>query len=107
MFPELSLQILREDETDSSYELRNGLKTMRIHFVVGADERFLPTALASMVCKLVRELLNERMNEYFTSLNPSLRPTAGYWQDGQRFIEDIKTHLPNVRYDRLQLIRIK
>lgn len=107
MFPESDLQILREDETDSSYELKSNGKTMRIHFVVGADERFLPVALASMACKYVRELLNERMNEYFIELNPSLRPTAGYWQDGQRFIEDLKTHLPNVQYDAQQLIRIK
>ena len=107
MFPELELTVLREDENDSSYELRGGGKTMRIHFVVGADERFLPVALASMVCKYVRELLNERMNHYFVGLNPAMRPTAGYWEDGQRFVADLKTSLPHVKYDTHQLIRVK
>ena len=107
MFPELSLSVLQEDDNDSSYELKGGDKTMRIHFVVGADERFLPVSLASMVCKYVRELLNARMNEYFVSFNPELRPTAGYWKDGKRFVEDLKTHLPKLSYDRHQLIRIK
>jgi ribonuclease HII len=107
MFPELELTVLREDENDSSYELRGNGKTMRIHFVVEADERFLPVALASMVCKYVRELLNERMNHYFVSMNPAIEPTAGYWEDGQRFVADLKTHLPNVRYDKHQMIRIK
>jgi ribonuclease HII len=107
MFPELALQVLQEDDNDSSYELKDGHKTMRIHFVVGADERFLPAALGSMVCKYVRELLNGRMNEYFIGFNPSLRPTAGYWKDGQRFVEDLKKHLPDTKYDRHQLIRIR
>jgi ribonuclease HII len=105
MFPELELQVLREDSSDSSYELRDKDKMMRLHFVVGADERFLPVALASMVCKYVRELLNEQMNNYFLSFNPALRPTAGYWKDGLRFVEDIKKHIPNLSYDRHQLIR--
>ena len=34
-----------------------------------------------------------------------LKPTAGYWKDGLRFIEDIKTNLPNVSFDSEQLIR--
>jgi ribonuclease HII len=107
MFPEMQLKVLLETDNDSSYELIAGAKTIKIHFVVGADERFLPVALASMVCKYVRELLNERMNEYFVNFNPALKPTAGYWKDGQRFIKDLQKHAPHAKYEKHQLIRVK
>lgn len=105
MFGDMELKILRESPATSSYELQAGGKTMRVHFVVGADGRFLPVSLASMVSKYLRELLVGSINRYFAGFGADLKPTAGYWKDGLRFIEDIKTKLPQVRYDRDQLIR--
>ena len=115
MFPDTDLRILRESQTDSSYELKtNGKsarrtadKCMRLHFVVRADDNFLPVSLASMVSKYVRELLVYNMNRYFVGFCPDLKPTAGYWKDGLRFIQDIKTNLPHVKYDQNQLIRCR
>ena len=105
MFPDASLAVLRQDEDDSSYEMTIGKKTMRLHFVVGADERFLPVSLASMVCKYVREMLNECMNDYYLDLYPGLKSTAGYWKDGLRFIEDLKK--TGHQIDHAKMIRIK
>jgi ribonuclease HII len=105
MFPDTDLRILRESQTDSSYELKTDGKYMRLHFVVGADDNFLPVSLASMVSKYVRELLVYNMNRYFVGFFPDLKPTAGYWKDGLRFIQDLKTNLPHVKYDQNQLIR--
>jgi len=105
MFGDMELKIIRESPATSSYELRAGPKAMRVHFVVGADGRFLPVSMASMISKYIRELLVENINRYFIGLSSDLKPTAGYWQDGLRFIEDIKTCLPDVRYDSNQLIR--
>ncbi|MBN2592352.1 MAG: hypothetical protein JXA81_02510, partial [Sedimentisphaerales bacterium] len=51
MFSDMELKILRESPATSSYELQAGGKAMRVHFVVGADGRFLPVSLASMVSK--------------------------------------------------------
>jgi ribonuclease HII len=107
MFPETDLTVIRQDSEDSSYELKSGDKTMRIHFVVGADDRFMPVSLASMVCKYVREILNECMNEHFLKLCPELKPTAGYWKDGTRFVEDLKKSLPDFASHSHKLIRIK
>jgi len=87
--------------------LETGGKQMRLHFVVGADSHYLPVSLASMVSKYIRELLIGRMNCYFAGFHPALRPTAGYWKDGLRFIEDIKTHLPDLQIDTNQLIRCR
>jgi ribonuclease HII len=106
MFPDMELKILREGSATSSYELNSNGRQMRLHFVVGADRRFLPAALASMVSKYVRELLVDNMNRYFTELIPELKPTAGYWKDGLRFIEDLKK-APHVTFDSSQLVRLR
>ncbi len=105
MFGDMELTIVREDDNLSSYELIGGGKTMRIHFPVGAEMRCLPVALASMTSKYIREVLNASMNQYFCRECRQLRPTAGYWQDGQRFIRDLETHRPDFPWSRELLIR--
>lgn len=107
MFSDMELKILRESPADSSYELRAGGKGMRLHFVVGADERFLPVSLASMVSKYLRELLVHNINRYFAGFHSDLKPTAGYWKDGLRFIEDLKTNIPGLQVDMEQLVRCR
>ncbi|HUT30799.1 MAG TPA: hypothetical protein VMX13_13485 [Sedimentisphaerales bacterium] len=107
MFPDMELRILCESASTSSYELKEGGRKMRLHFVVGADERFLPVSLASMVSKYLRELLVANINRYFRGFHAGLRPTAGYWKDGLRFIEDLKRNLPHVQFDSNQLIRCR
>ena len=105
MFPEMELAIITETPKVSSYELIGGNRRMRVHFTVGADIRFLPVSLASMVSKYVRELLMENINLYFRGFYADLKPTAGYWTDGLRFIEDLKNKVGHVSYEREQLIR--
>ena len=105
MFGNTEMKILCESPADSSYEMRAGGKSMRLHFVVGADERFLPVSLASMVSKYLRELLVHNMNRYFIGFHSDLKPTAGYWKDGLRFIEDVKTNIPDLSVDMEQLVR--
>lgn len=107
MFADADLAILHESPAASSYELRSADKKVRLHFVVGADERFLPVSLASMVSKYLRELLVDSINRYFTGFWPDLRPTAGYWKDGLRFVKDLKTSIPHVEYDTSRLIRCR
>jgi ribonuclease HII len=107
MFDGLELRILCENPTTSSYELQQAGKRMRVHFVVGADGRFLPVSLASMVSKYLRELLISNINRYFAGFGTDLKPTAGYWKDGLRFIEEIKTTLPHVKFDSHQLVRCR
>jgi len=107
MFDGLELTILKETPANSSYELRANGKKMRLHFTVGADERFLPVSLASMISKYVRELLVANINNYFLNRCSDLKPTAGYWKDGLRFIEEIRTNIPCVDYDSNQLIRCR
>jgi len=107
MFPGMELKILHESPKTSSYELKADGKQMRLHFVIGADEQFLPVSLASMVSKYLRELLVDNINRYFVGFHADLRPTAGYWKDGLRFIQDLKANIPHVQFDSNQLIRCR
>jgi hypothetical protein len=107
MFPDMELRVIHEDDLRSSYELGNKKRRVRAHFVVGADDKYLPVSLASMASKYIRELLVENINRYFVGLSSQVKPTAGYWKDGLRFINDIKTHIPNVKFDANQLIRCR
>jgi len=107
LFDGADLKILREDQDVSSYELMLDGRKVRIYFMVGADNKYLQVSLASMACKYLREVLVDNINNYFLSFNPAIKPTAGYWQDGLRFIKDIKTHIPNITYDSNQLIRCR
>ena len=107
MFPQMELKILKENDKLSSYELTSPDKIARLHFVVRADDNHLPAALASMTSKYLRELLIQRINAYFASHCAELKPTAGYWKDGSRFIEDLKKYIPNLEYNQQQLIRCR
>jgi len=107
MFPDMELKILCESPAASSYELQANSRVMRLHFVTAADQKFLPVSLASMLSKYLRQLLVESINRYFAGFHAELKPTAGYWKDGLRFIEDLKMNIPHVRYDSNQLIRCR
>lgn len=106
-FPEMELRIIQESEPRSAYLLRGRSRVVHVSFEVSADERYLPVSLASMVSKYVRELLMDSMNRYFAGMSPDLKPTAGYWQDGLRFLQDVQQHLPDFEIDRHRLVRCR
>ncbi len=104
-WPNARLKI--EDETDqaSRYILTLEPQQLAITFIRRAEESHLPVALASMTAKYVRELLMLRLNRYFRSVVPELKPTAGYVQDGRRFLKDIEPILRRFDHPRSQLVR--
>jgi ribonuclease HII len=106
MFPGASLTVLRQDEKMSSYELRYAGRTMKIHFCIKADLKYLPVCLASMTSKYLREVLMQVQNDWFCRLCPELKPTAGYWEDGKRFLTDLSEKIPSLAFDKRQLIRM-
>ena len=108
MFPGMELTILLESEEMSSYEMVDGGgKKMRLHFTMKADQHFLPVSLASMVSKYVREVMMDSINNYFQGFCPDIKRTAGYWQDGQRFVKDIAAMAPEFEYDPAVFVRTR
>lgn len=87
-FPEGRMTIEKEGREESRYELETAGRVMKIRFCTGG-ERFLPTAVASMVSKYLRELAMRGFNAFWCQQLPDLKPTAGYPQDARRFKAEI------------------
>jgi hypothetical protein len=104
-FPDAQIAILEETVRTSRYQLSRPNSTMTISFVTGSESLHLPAALASMTAKFVRELLMIRMNRFFSGHLPELKPTAGYFQDGRRYLRDIQPIIKREAIDPRHLVR--
>ncbi|MDI9402843.1 MAG: hypothetical protein QM516_03120 [Limnohabitans sp.] len=88
------VRTIREDGEISTYAVGRGLF---VSFEVEAETRHLPVALASMAAKYTRELSMARLNAYFSAFLPDLAPTAGYVEDGRRYLAEVKPILAQER----------
>jgi len=86
LLPGAPLQATEEGPKNSSY--RSGSR--RIRFPVGGDAYALETALASLFAKYARECAMILFNRYWHERKGDLKPTAGYYTDGMRFIGDLE-----------------
>jgi hypothetical protein len=99
-------EVLEESPERSGYRLtRSGIPWI-IRYLVDGEACQMPVALASIFSKYIRELLMICFNRYWCGLIPDLRPTAGYNQDGQRFLADIESTLSRQSLDRNLLVRL-
>lgn len=99
------LGIEEESERRSAYRLEDGGRALRIEFQTGGEDAQLPVALASIFCKYVRELFMIALNRYWAERVAGLRPTAGYYQDAQRFLSDIGPAVERAGFSRSLLVR--
>ena len=108
-FPEALVELVREKPSLSEYLLteRDGPRRLEILFAERAESRSFATALASCMAKYARESCMQSFNAYFTDLAPGLEPTAGYNQDGQRWIKDAAPHLARAGLDPRELMRLR
>lgn len=86
-FPTTPIDIRSEGPRVSRYRL--GERTDLV-FAENGEDRAFPTAAASCLAKYVRELLVERINAWFQRRQPDLKPTAGYYADGRRFLRELR-----------------
>ncbi len=105
MFDDWSLAICSETETRAEYLLTRDGHSARIIFCEKAEAQCLPVAVASMLAKYLREAMMHRFNNYWTALVPNLSPTAGYYNDGIRFLGDIDAKRTELGVEDQQLIR--
>ncbi len=104
-FPEAEITVLGETERVSRYRLDRRGSRLTVSFEAESESAHLPTALASMTAKLVRELLMARFNRWFAAQCPGVRRTAGYVQDGRRWLAEVAPALDALRIDREHLVR--
>jgi hypothetical protein len=89
MFEDWSLAIVSEQDSVSEYQLHQAGCVVRIVFREKAEVGCLPVAYASMVSKYLREAMMHRFNAFWKAQSPGVHPTAGYHNDGIRFLTDI------------------
>lgn len=106
-FPNRALTELEVGPRVSRYRLSSQSNDWIIDFSVDADKKHLPVALASMLAKYIRELLMDRFNAYWQRFMPTLIPTAGYYNDAQRFLADIEQVIDRSGVPRGQFIRTR
>lgn len=106
--PEGALTVEAESEVESRYVLRprrGPLERIDVSFQSRAETAHLPVALASMTAKYVRELWMARLNRYFAQCAPGVAPTAGYVEDGRRFMAEVGPALEARGLDPGRLVR--
>lgn len=110
-FPEATVTILGEESSRSEYKLREngtyGRRWMRIVFAERAESASLPVALASCLAKHARETCMRGFNAYFLSLQPGLRATAGYLNDGRRWLAEARSALAAAGLPDSELLRAR
>jgi len=89
-FPDGFPWTLGESATLSRYRIDQGGRTWFVEFRVGGDAEAPQVGLASMLAKYLRELHMLVFNDWFATLCPDVRPTAGYTQDGRRWLDETR-----------------
>ena len=102
-----AITTLLADDERSVYRIdADGSAPLFVAFEVGAEERHLPVALASMAAKYTRELSMRRLNAYFSERLPDLEPTAGYVEDGRRYLAEVKPILAREAIPERDFVRV-
>ncbi len=104
-FPEADLTIKTEGPEESAYQMNFDGRSISIHFCKKGENSHLLIAWASIVSKYIRELFMRQFNAYWCAMDPSLEHTAGYWEDGQRFIKAIEPLFKKTNISADDLIR--
>jgi hypothetical protein len=106
MFEGAQIKILRQTPRQSVYHLDWEGRSFEIAFLVDGEDAAMPCALASMACKYIRELLMELENAWWAARVPGIKPTAGYYADGTRFLKEIAPALAQQGVDRALVARM-
>ncbi len=97
MFEDWPLEIIRELDGHAEYVMHHPSGAgspppppVRLIFREKGETHCMSVALASMLSKYLREGLMRRFNAFWRKYLPDVSPTAGYYNDGQRFLQDIE-----------------
>ena len=104
--PDVQVTVLRETSSDALYRLDDdhGRRAL-IRCVERAESLSLPVALASCRAKYARELAMEGFNRCFARHAPAVQPTAGYVEDGRRWLAEMQPTLQRLGLDPSHIVR--
>lgn len=101
------VQSKRESTQSSSYGTDFEGRQVHFNFEVKADAHYPVVSLASCLSKLRREWAMSAFNTWWREKCPYVKPTAGYWEDGLRFLSEIENVRGDSKIDLLNLKRQK
>lgn len=107
IFPFARVDAVPAPKAQARYVVGLPDRKLRFVFATRGDETSLACGWASLIAKLTRELFMTRLNAWFGTRVDGLRPTAGYVQDGRRFLEDVGSVLEDEGLDLLHLVRTR
>lgn len=105
--PATDIKVLKEGADVSTYRILHAQKEIEISFMEKAEYACMTVALASIFSKYIRELFMRLENQYWLQFMPDLKPTAGYYEDAQRFLSEIASTRKRESIQDDILIRIK
>lgn len=79
-----------ESATRSNYRVQFAGGAAFVRFEVEADGTFPQVGLASMLAKYLREVFMGLFNAHFAGMCPGVVPTAGYVEDGRRWLAETR-----------------
>ena len=104
-FPFVPIFVVSESSHDGHYQVDHPQGGFDISFHVKGDDRFPAIGLASMIAKYTREALMKVFNDYWLERAPGIAATAGYYQDGSRFLEELEEMGAISKNDRDAMVR--
>jgi hypothetical protein len=107
MFEEWALEVMDESDGRAEYRLSRNGHVVRLYFWEQAEQQCLSVAAAAMLSKYLREALMHRFNAFWSVHLPEVAPTAGYYNDGLRFLRDIEAKRQELGITDGQLIRCR
>jgi ribonuclease HII len=104
-FPARFVRVLGEGPKLSAYDLGGKPAPARARFQVKADASWVAVGVASMIAKYLREVHMAALNAWILREAPKVRPTAGYWTDGLRFLSQTAEARARLRVDDAVFVR--
>ena len=105
------LSVEHESASASAYSVGSAESALTLRYEVGGEAKGMEVALASIFAKYTRELFVETLNRFFAARvgdrGEPLRRTAGYYQDGHRFLADLERRGALSAAERRLLVRAR
>lgn len=86
------IEIIRETPESSEYLIERKDQNLLFGFYKNGDSLYEEISMASILAKWLRETYMNSFNSYWLTYNSKIQPTAGYPEDGKRFIKEMRPY---------------